>query len=130
MIVLDTQIVIWLTTDKRRLSHAAAECIRTTSRSSEEVAVASSTLWEIAMNFRKGGFRVPSSLLHYLQELERTLVVLPITAAIAERSMQFSENYPKDPTDRIIGATTVVHGARLVTKDRAIRASGEVNCVW
>ncbi len=82
------------------------------------------------MNFDRGGIRVPATLLDYLQGLERAFIVFPITGVIAERSMLFTSNYPKDPTDRIIGATALVHGARLVTADRAIRASGEVNCVW
>ena len=82
------------------------------------------------MNFGQGGIRVSASLIEYLQQLERTFVVLPITASIADRSMHFSENYPKNPTDRIIGATALVHGVQLVTADKKIRASGEVNCVW
>jgi PIN domain nuclease of toxin-antitoxin system len=44
--------------------------------------------------------------------------------------MRFTSNYPAGPTDRIIRATALVHGARPVTSDRAIRASGEVNCIW
>jgi len=55
--------------------------------------------------------------------------VLPITAAIAERSMQFSTAYPRDPADRLIGAAASVHGIRLVTRDKGIVASGEINCV-
>jgi PIN domain nuclease of toxin-antitoxin system len=56
--------------------------------------------------------------------------VLPITAAIAARSIQFSDSYSKDPTDHIIGATAIIHNARLITADENIRASGEVDCVW
>jgi PIN domain nuclease of toxin-antitoxin system len=130
VIVLDTQALLWLTTDRRRLSLPAAECIREASRRADAIAIASSTLWEIAMNFHKGSLHVPSTLTDYLKGLEQTFQVLPITASIAERSIRFSESYPKDPTDRIIGATAVIHAARLVTKDEKIRASGEVDCVW
>jgi len=130
MILLDTQAVVWLTTDRRRLSAAASDCIREANRSASGVAIASSSLWEIAMNFDKGGIRVPSTLLEYLHGVEKAFIVLPITGSIADRSMRFSSNYPKDPTDRIIGATALVHGVPLVTADRKIRVSGEVNCVW
>lgn len=82
------------------------------------------------MNFHKGSIRVPATLLDYLRGLEQTFHVLPITASIAERSMQFSKAFPKNPTDRLIGATAIVHNARLVTADEKIRASGEVDCVW
>ena len=66
----------------------------------------------------------------FLQEVERHFRVLPISAAIAERSMLFSPRYPKDPSDRIIGATALVHSLLLVTADEEIRASGEVPCLW
>lgn len=78
----------------------------------------------------KGGFRLPGTLGDYLRYLESMFVVLPITGAIAERAVQFSQQYPKDPTDRLIGATAVVHGFNLVTRDEGIRASGEVPCIW
>jgi PIN domain nuclease of toxin-antitoxin system len=130
MIVLDTQVVIWLMTDKRQLSAAASERIRQAGRDTETVAIASSTLWEVAMTYSKGGIRVPGTLGDYLRSLELAFSVLPITGLIAERSMLFTANYPKDPTDRIIGATALVNHAKLVTKDRAIRRSGEVDCVW
>lgn len=70
------------------------------------------------------------SLTRYLASVEERFVVFPITAEIAERSVGFSAAYPNDPTDRIIGATAVVHGLPLVTADAAIRKSGEVLCIW
>jgi PIN domain nuclease of toxin-antitoxin system len=78
----------------------------------------------------RGGFKLPGTLGEYLRYLESVFVVLPVTGAIAEASVQFSSRYPKDPTDRLIGATAVVHQIELVTKDEKIRGSGEVRCVW
>ncbi len=78
----------------------------------------------------RGEIRLPSSFLEFLQGLESMFVVLPITAAIAAKSLQFSDSFPRDPADRIIAATAIVHGLRLVTKDEGIRNSGEVDCVW
>lgn len=74
--------------------------------------------------------QAPLPLGPYLREIERFFKVLPITADIAERSMMFSTNYPKDPTDRIIGATALSYGIPLVTGDEAIRKSNEVQCIW
>ena len=130
MILLDTQVVVWLTTGRQRLSDAAGESVREASRTASGVAIASSTLWEIAMNFDRGGIRVAATLVDYLQEIEKAFLILPITALIADRSKRFSEKYPKDPTDRIIGATALIHDLPLITADRKIRASGEVNCIW
>ena len=130
MILLDTHAAVWMSTDKSLLSPAAASLIRDTSRAGEGVCIASSTLWEIAMITAKGGFRLPGTLGDYLRHLESMFVVLPITAAIAERAVQFSQEYPRDPTDRLIGATAVAHELRLVTKDEKIRVTGEVQCIW
>jgi PIN domain nuclease of toxin-antitoxin system len=130
MILLDTHVAVWMTTDKRLLSTVAAAAIRDTSRAGEGLAIASSTLWEIAMKSAENEIRLPGTLAEYLHFVESVFVVLPITGAIAERSTLFTGKFPKDPTDRLIGATAQVHGIRLVTKDKRIRASRQVDCVW
>jgi PIN domain nuclease of toxin-antitoxin system len=119
-----------MTTDKTQLSPAAADAIRVESRAGRGIAIASSTLWEVAMMSAKGRFLLPKPLPEYLRYLESVFIVLPITGAIAERSMLFSASFPKDPTDRLVAATAVVHGIKLVTKDKKIRASKEVDCIW
>jgi PIN domain nuclease of toxin-antitoxin system len=130
VILLDTHVAVWMTTDKRRLSDTAATAIREASRKAHGVAISGSTLWEIAMMSVNGQFRFRTSLTEYLRYLEEVFVVLPITGRIAELSVSFPENYPRNPTDRLIGATAVANGIRLVTKDEGIRASGEVDCIW
>jgi PIN domain nuclease of toxin-antitoxin system len=62
--------------------------------------------------------------------VEETYHVLPLTAAIADRGMKFSKSYARDPADRMIGATALVHGLKLVTRDEVIQGSGEVPVVW
>jgi PIN domain nuclease of toxin-antitoxin system len=42
------------------------------------------------------------------------------------RVVQFPKSYPKDPQDRIIGATAIVEGIRLLTHDKMIVKSGLV----
>jgi PIN domain nuclease of toxin-antitoxin system len=69
-------------------------------------------------------------MIDFLRAAEDEALVLPIDSAVAERSMTFSPNFPKDPADRIIAATALVHGLTLVTADEAIRKSGEVSCIW
>jgi PIN domain nuclease of toxin-antitoxin system len=66
----------------------------------------------------------------FLKEVERNLTILPVTGAIAERTLLFSPAYPRDPVDRVIGATALAHSCKLITKDDPIRKSGEVACVW
>jgi PIN domain nuclease of toxin-antitoxin system len=77
-----------------------------------------------------GQFRLRSTLTEYLRYIETMFVVLPITGAIAELSVSLPASYPRNPTDRLIGATAVAHGLELVTKDVGIRRSGAVKCIW
>ncbi|MGD0798133.1 MAG: type II toxin-antitoxin system VapC family toxin [Acidobacteriaceae bacterium] len=130
MILLDTHVAVWMTTDKRQLSDAAAAAIRGASREGMGIAIASSSLWEIAMMSTNGQFRLPSSLTEYLSYMEQVFVVIPITGTIAERATKFTSGFPDDPTDRIIGATSLVHNASLVTKDKRMRMSKQVECIW
>jgi PIN domain nuclease of toxin-antitoxin system len=130
MILLDTHVAVWMTTDKRLLSPAAAAAIREASRAGEGLAIACSTLWEIAMRSAENRIRLPGTLSEYLHFVESVFIVLPITGAIAERSTLFTGKFPRDPTDRLIGATAHVHGIRLVTKDTQIRGSKQVDCIW
>jgi PIN domain nuclease of toxin-antitoxin system len=92
--------------------------------------IASSTLWELAMAVSQRRIVPNVPLGAYLNLVEKNFVVHPITAQIAERSVQFTGRYPKDPTDRLIGATALVLGFSLVTADGTIRKSGEVRCIW
>lgn len=82
------------------------------------------------MMSRKNQVRLPSTLPEYLAYLEKAFRVLPINGLVAARSISFSSAYPRDPTDRMIGATSVVHRVPLVTRDEKIRASKEVDCIW
>ena len=78
----------------------------------------------------RGRILLPKSLAEYFRYIESMYVVLPITGAIAERAMLFTGKFPNDPTDRLIAATAVVHDIKLVTKDKPIRQSKQVDCIW
>jgi PIN domain nuclease of toxin-antitoxin system len=82
------------------------------------------------MMISRGRVGVKTSLLDFLRAVEQNFTIFPVTAEIANRAVSLSSEYPKDPTDRIIGATALVHGLRLVTKDEEIGASGEVPVIW
>jgi len=129
VILVDTHTTIWLAEAPEELSKKAHEAIRL-ERQIDGLAISDKTLWELAMVISRGRLVVRTTMRDFLQVVERNFTVLPITSAIAERSVMFSDRYPKDPTDRIIGATALVHGVKLVTRDKRIRASKEVDCIW
>jgi PIN domain nuclease of toxin-antitoxin system len=131
MILLDTHVVLWLGYAPDKLSPAAGEAIRS-ERKGDGLAVADKTLWELAMIAARGRLDLPQVLpmRDLLDFVESHCRILPITAAVAERSVGFGPAFPKDPTDQIIAATAIVHGIKLMTADRLILSSGEVDCIW
>ena len=129
MILVDTHVVVWLTIEPKKLPKATGRLIAEARADNSGIAISDTTLWELAMLTTLGRIRPAIPLGLYLRRVEQMFRVLPITGAIAERSMQFSAAYPKDPTDRLIGAMASVHGVPLVTRDKGIVRSGEVNCV-
>jgi PIN domain nuclease of toxin-antitoxin system len=70
------------------------------------------------------------SLESFLREVESRFVVLPISGRACARAMGLPASYPKDPADRMIGATALVEGLSLLTPDREIRRSRAVQTIW
>lgn len=82
------------------------------------------------MQIRKGRVEINIPIESFLRDMELSCIVLPLTGRIAARSMELGSGYPKDPADRIIGATALVEGLPLVTRDEKIRASKQVPTIW
>ena len=106
---MDTQTVAWLAFTPEMLSETASRAIAA-ARGGEGIAIADKTLWELAMMESKRKIEIDMSLREFLTNIEQQFAVLPITAAIAARSVRFGKQFPKDPADRIIAATAIVHG--------------------
>jgi PIN domain nuclease of toxin-antitoxin system len=129
VILLDTHVVLWIAQVPELLSEDAELAIRV-ERQRDGIGISDKTLWELAMLISQGRVGVKTTLLDFLRAVERNFTVFPVTSAIADRAVSFSARYPKDPADRIIGATALVHGLQLITRDEQIQASGEVPVVW
>ena len=130
LILLDTQIVIWLNRQQEKLSQAASEAIADARTNGIGLAIADITLWEIAMAFSKERIKLAVPLAKALEEVATLYNVLPISPKIAELSMQLFKTYNSDPADRLIAATALVHNIPLITSDTRIRQSNEVPCIW
>lgn len=129
MILVDTQAIAWLALEPSLLTEPAREAIRK-ARAEQGIAIAAKTLWELAMMIHRRKIAVRGTMVDFLRDIEASVAVLPMNAAIAARSMNFGTRFPKDPADRIIAATALEHHMFLVTSDGKIRKSGEVPCIW
>lgn len=130
MILVDTHVVVWLAFDQDQISRKARIAIDDARKNADGLAISDITLLELATLASKGRIRLNISLESFLQEVESRFVVLPITGRACARAIGFPATYPKDPVDRIIGATALVEGLSLLTADREIRRSRAVQTIW
>jgi PIN domain nuclease of toxin-antitoxin system len=66
----------------------------------------------------------------FLREVVARFIVLPISSRACVRALGLPATYPKDPADRIIGATALVERLSLLTVDRAIQRSRALHTIW
>jgi len=129
MILLDTHIAIWLVAEPNKLSKHAKEAIRA-ARAQGGLAIAGITLVELAWLAENGRVTTTLSTESFVRQCASKMTVLPITPDIAARAVSFPDPYPKDPQDRLIGATALVEGIQLVTRDKLIKDSGMIPIIW
>ena len=129
MILLDTQVVIWMASDPGKLSRIASHAIRDASREGG-IAISAITLWELAWLMTNGRLDISGTVEAFVEEIAARTAIRPITPKIAVLANQFSSSYPGDPSDRLIGATALAEGIPLVTKDRNIRSCKQLKTIW
>jgi PIN domain nuclease of toxin-antitoxin system len=129
VILLDTHVLVWAVEDSKRLSRAAASEIRRARRHGG-LAVSAITLWELAWLLSRGRIQARGTVEAAVNLLLEDIIIRPITPEVAALATQFPEDYPHDPTDRIIGATARAEGLTLVTRDEKIRRSPLLKTVW
>jgi PIN domain nuclease of toxin-antitoxin system len=131
VILLDTHVLAWLVAEPQRLSRPAAAAIRR-ARISDGLAISSITVWELALLFARGILRSHSTVESAVQNLlsRSGVVIMPITPEVAAIASQFSDDYPKDPAGRLIGATAMAEGIALITRDERIQKHSRLKTIW
>jgi PIN domain nuclease of toxin-antitoxin system len=130
VILLDTHVVVWLAFDQAQLSKRARVVINDARANGDGLAISDITLLELTTLSSKGRIRLEISLESFLREVEARFIVLPISGRACVRALDLPKTYPKDPADRIIGATAIVEGMSLLTADREIRRSRALHAIW
>lgn len=116
-VLLDSHVVHWWSAEPGKLSGAASTAIET----ADEVAVASISWFELAWLAEHDRIRVTVPVRSWLEELAAEVRTVGTTPAVAATAVGLPASFPGDPADRLIYATAVEQGWRLVTKDRRLR---------
>jgi len=114
-----------------KLSRAAASAIRR-ARVGDGVAISDITVWELAVLFARGTLRAQGTVTSAVQRVVDAsgVIVKPITPDIAAIAADFPDGFPKDPADRIIGATAMSESLTLITRDERIAGYTRLKTIW
>jgi PIN domain nuclease of toxin-antitoxin system len=118
LLLLDSQVVLWVLDDSPRLGPYARRIIRSTTT----VHVSAATVWELTIKTMLGKLSVPDKFVSRL--VEQGLSLLSITAEHAEALREFPELAQHDPFDRLLVAQANHAGLQLLTADRALLGLG------
>lgn len=129
MILLDSHVLIWAVADPKRLSRAAASAIRR-ARRGDGLAVSAITAYEVAWQITSARIQGYGTVEAAVRRFLEGVTIRPITLEIAALATQFPDDYPRDPADRLIGATARAEGLTLVTRDERMRRSPLLKTVW
>lgn len=128
MILLDTCALLWYAQDRTRLSPRARAAL-----AAPEVVthVSAITAWEITLKHTVGRLHLPLDPWEWYQEAVSSLglVELPLDARVAHRAAALPLLH-RDPADRFLTATALVHGMKLLTPDPLIHPYEGLDAVW
>lgn len=130
MILLDTNALIWWSTSPEKLSRKARKIIDDTIKK-EEILASSISVWEVYLLMKKNRVEFSIDVDSWLEKLESLEFVkfVPVDNKIASQSVKLDFDN-SDPADRIIIATALNIGAKLVTSDRKILDYSHVQSIW
>jgi PIN domain nuclease of toxin-antitoxin system len=117
-VLLDTHVVHWWSSEPQRVSDAATSVLD----GADELAVAAISWWELAWLAEHERIVVTVPLRAWLAQLASRLLTVALTPEVAATAASLPASFPGDPADRLIYATAVERGWRLITKDRQMRS--------
>ena len=131
MIVLDTHAWVWWVSNPEMLSDTARQVIDDAVRR-RELYISTISTWEVAMLVEKGRLALALDVRDWISRSEALpfLTFVPLSTAIAVESVRLRGFPHADPAERIIVATALSLGARLVTKDEKLLRYVPARAVW
>jgi len=130
-LLLDTHAAIWHLRQSREMSAAALKAIHKTITLGGPLYVSAISLVEAIYLVERA--RIPlSALLELENELKRpdsSMRVAAVDSEVAATVYKIPRQSVPDMPDRIIAATAVCLGLRLITRDRRIQSLG-IHTIW
>jgi len=132
LIVLDTHAWIWYIDTPENLGETARRAIDHSRESGGGLHISCISTWEFYMLVERGrlSLTVPAEVWVSRCEKISFLTFQPVDNDIARLSVTACSDMHGDPADRIITATALYLGAKLISRDTKIRQSGIVECIW
>jgi PIN domain nuclease of toxin-antitoxin system len=120
-LLLDTHVLLWWSSDSKRLSAGQRRALGRVA-ADKPALVSDISLWEIATLEELGRIRLQLPLREWLERATAAPLVqrCDISPLVAATVAKLSPSFHRDPVDRILVATALVHQATLVTSDERI----------
>ena len=131
MILLDTHAWVWWVSNPEMLGETARQAVDDAVRR-RELFISTISAWEVAMLVEKERLSLALDVRDWISRSEQLPFVtfVPLSTAIAVESVRLPGFPHADPADRIIVATAMSLGARLVTKDEKLLRYGPAKAFW
>jgi len=131
VIVLDTHVLLWFIHDPKKIPTKTLLLIQKAQKNNE-IYVSSISLWEIAMLEKKDRLKLNVHIETWIQKVEDLpfITFVSVDNKIAISSVSLNENLHTDSADRIIIATALELGAKLITADKKILAYKKIRAIW
>ena len=118
-VLLDTHALVWLLEGDEHLGNQARRLAEMAVKE-DTLLVSAMTFWEVAILVQRHRLVLVQPVANWRRNvLELGIAEIPVTGDIGILATEL-EAFPLDPADRIIAATAMVNGARLITADARI----------
>ena len=128
--LLDTHVIVWLSSNPSQISFRARSAIKEAYESGSALSISPVSLYEISFLASRNRIQMDFPIEEFLFQITSKFQLKPITARVAIEGVRFPSTFPGDPMDRIIAATALTEGIPLVTADERIRRSKVVKTIW
>jgi PIN domain nuclease of toxin-antitoxin system len=130
VILLDTQVVLWLLLAPEKLSARAREAILRARLAGVRIGCSPVSLFEIAYAAQRKRLHLHTTTEEFITAVQAKIELLPLTAEIALCAGELPDPFHGDPMDRMIAATAIREKCVLISADSKIRAASLCKVLW